>query len=114
MPAEYGRAPRGSPPGEVTGRRIREHIEKLGLSYRAAAKQCGLPVTTLRRYCIGDFRPSVSAMAKLEALGLTEERVFGKRAVEERADLLEDESFIEWYRAQPKEVRARIRAAVKP
>ena len=69
----------------------------------------GIPTTTMRRYCLGELRPSVSAMEKLAEIGLTEEYVYGRRATAELASSVANDKFIRRFLAQPASVQAEIR-----
>lgn len=103
------RAPKYSAASEVTGQRINAFLKKNSLSCRAAALRCGIPTTTMRRYCLGELRPSVSAMEKLAEIGLTEEYVYGRRATAELASSVANDKFIRRFLAQPASVQAEIR-----
>lgn len=84
------RAPDGAWPKEDTGRRIDTWLSKHNpMSTRTAARLCGIPFETMRRYRSGTLRPSVSALAKLATIGLTPAYVYGKDA-EERARVMSD------------------------
>lgn len=80
---EANRAPAGVFSKEDTGRRIDTWLTHHNpMSTREAARRCGIPFETMRRYRLGKIRPSVAMLDKLAAIGLTPSYVYGKNAEE--------------------------------
>lgn len=87
---EANRAPAGVFSKEDTGRRIDTWlVQHNPMSTREAARRCGIPFETMRRYRTGQMRPSVAMMEKLAKIGLTPSYVYGKNAEERVQFMLE-------------------------
>ena len=83
------------------------------MSTREASRVSGIPFTTMRQYRVGNLRPSLEGMRKLEKLGLSARYVFGKEVPDDGTDAwFVDDAFIVDYMSQPEGVREEIRKAV--
>lgn len=66
------RTARPDPAPDTFAARVRDTMHRLNLDEREAADYLGVPVFTLRKWCIGERQPGAAVARLLDVLGLVE------------------------------------------